>query len=68
MENTRAEPSETAASFGEAGGRLQRTDSDSALKSAELHKNTRPCRPVLLFSSFTPGNLTASLPSSFFFL
>lgn len=61
----RVEPSESAASFGEGGGRLQRTDSDTVLKSSELQENTRPCRPVLLFSSFTPGDLTASLQSSF---
>lgn len=61
----RMEPSQTAASFGESDGRLQRTDSDPALKSSGLQENTRPCRPVLLFSSFTPGNLIASLQSSF---
>lgn len=59
----RVEPSETAASFREGGGRLKRTDSDTVLKSSELQENTRPCTPVLLFSSFTPGNLTASLQS-----
>lgn len=52
----RVEPSETAASFGEGDSRLQRTD--SALKSSELQENTRPCRPVLLLSSFTPGDFT----------
>lgn len=61
----RVEPSETAASFGEGGGRLQRTESGTVLKSSELQENTRPCRPVLLFSSFTPGDFTASLQSSF---
>lgn len=61
----RVGPSQTAAGFGESDGRLQRTDSDPALKSSGLQENTRPCRPVLLFSSFTPGNLIASLQSLF---
>lgn len=61
----RVEPSETAASFGEGGGRLKRTDSHTVLKSSELQENTRACRPVLLFSSFIPDNLTVSLQSSF---
>lgn len=61
----RMEPSETAASFEEGGGRLQKTDSDTALKSSELQESIRPCRPILLFRSFTPGNLTAPLQLSF---
>lgn len=46
--------SQPAASFGgEADGRLQSTDFDTALKSVEFQKNTRHCRPALLFSSFS---------------
>lgn len=43
--------SQPAASFGgEADGRLQRTDSDTTLKSAGLQENIRHCGPAPLFS------------------